>query len=404
MPRISQKFIDRKVRRPDTGQTIYRDDELIGFGLRVTRGSMSYIVECRVNGINKRITIGSHGRFDPDTAREEAKKLLATMTLGRDPREEEAKEKLALITLGEVLEDYLISRTLRPNSIRNFRNVIRRCLGDWVSLPVASITKEMVENRHRELTRVTRFGTSGKAQANVAMEFLCTLFNFAMNKYEVEDKPIIQRNPVDRLSQIRAWHVIPRRQSVIPDHKLPAWYQCVLSLRNKKVRDYLLLLLFTGLRRTEAATLKWSDVDLEGRVLTIRSEVAKNRHEHRLPLTEFLCDLLARRKREAPKSEFVFPGRTSKRHMVDSDHVYHGMVKESGIKFTLHDLRRTFLTSAEMLEVPHYALKKLANHVSRQDVTSGYVVVTVERLRIYMDRISDHFISLLEIDLNDLNQ
>lgn len=93
MPRISQKFIDRKVRRPDTGQTIYRDDELIGFGLRVTRGSMSYIVECRVNGINKRITIGSHGRFDPDTAREEARKLLATMTLGRDPRVEEAKEK-----------------------------------------------------------------------------------------------------------------------------------------------------------------------------------------------------------------------------------------------------------------------------------------------------------------------
>ena len=49
MPRISQKFIDRKVRRPDHGQVIYRDDELIGFGLRVTRGSMSYIVECRVN-------------------------------------------------------------------------------------------------------------------------------------------------------------------------------------------------------------------------------------------------------------------------------------------------------------------------------------------------------------------
>lgn len=42
MPRISQKFIDRKVRRPDHGQVIYRDDELIGFELRVTRGSMSY--------------------------------------------------------------------------------------------------------------------------------------------------------------------------------------------------------------------------------------------------------------------------------------------------------------------------------------------------------------------------
>ncbi len=403
MPRISQKFIDRKIRRPDTGQVIYRDDELIGFGLRVTRGSMSYIVECRVNGINRRITIGSHGRFDPDTAREEAKKLLAAMSRGRDPREEEAKEKLALITLGEVLEDYLNSRTLRPNSVRNFRNVIRRCLGDWVSLPIASITKEMVETRHRELTKVTRMGTSGKAQANIAMELLCTVINFAMNKYEIDDKPIIQKNPVDRLSQIRAWHVIPRRQTLIPDHKLPEWYQVVNSLRERKIRDYLLFLLFTGLRRTEAATLKWSDIDLEGRVLTVRSEVAKNRHEHRLPLTDFLCALLVQRKRKTQDSEYVFPGRANKHHMVDSDHVYHRMVAESGIKFTLHDLRRTFLTTAEMLEVPHYALKKLANHVSRQDVTSGYVVVTVERLRVYMDRISNHFITLLEIDLNDFN-
>ena len=88
--------------------------------------------------------------------------------------------------------------------------------------------------------------------------------------------------------------------------------------------------------------------------------------------------------------------------MVDSDHVYHGMVERTGIKFTPHDLRRTFLTTAEMLEVPHYALKKLANHVSRQDVTSGYIVVTVERIRIYMDRISDHFLKVLGINIDEL--
>lgn len=402
MPKISQKFIDRKIRRPDVGQVIYRDDELIGFGLRVTRGSMSYIVEGRVNGINKRITIGPHGRFDPDTAREEARKLLANMSRGRDPREEEAKEKLWQITLAEVLEDYLASRTLRPNSIRSFRNLLPRCLGDWLSLPISSITKEMVETRHRELTKPTRYGTSGKAQANAAMELLCTVINFAMNKYEVDNKPIIQKNPVNRLSQIRAWHVLPRRQNVIPDHRLPDWYQAVISLRDKKVRDYLLFLLFTGLRRTEAATLKWEDVDLEGKVLTIRSEVAKNHHEHRLPLTEFLLALLTQRRGKTQDSEFVFPGRGNKKHMVDSDHVYHGMVEKSGIQFTPHDLRRTFLTTAEMVEVPHYALKKLANHVSRQDVTSGYVVVNVERLRVYMDRISNHFIEVVGAKLSDL--
>lgn len=400
MPRISQKFIDRKVRSPMTGQVIFRDDELIGFGLRVTRGSMSYIVECRVNGVNKRITIGPHGRFDPDTAREEARRLLATMSLGRDPKEENAKKKRAFITLAEVLDAYLACRELRPNSIRSFTAAIKRCLGDWLDLPIASITKDMVETRHRELTRPTRMGTSGKAQANAAMERLGILINFAMNKFEIDGQPIIQKNPVDRLSEVRAWHHLPRRQNVIPDHKLPLWYQAVKSLKDTKVRDYLMLLLFTGLRRTEAASLKWSDIDFAGRVLTIRPEVAKNHHEHRLPITDFLFVLLTQRKLRTGNSEFVFPGREGK-HMVDSDHVISGVAKKCDYPFTLHDLRRTFLTTAEMLDVPHYALKKLANHVSRRDVTHGYIVVNVERMRVYMTRISEHFLNVLGIDQND---
>lgn len=400
MPRISQRFIERKAKRPETGQIIYRDDELIGFGLRVTRGSMSYIVECRVNGINRRITIGPHGRLDPETARQQAQKLLSAMTLGRDPREEEAKHKLCRISLAEVLEDYVSSRSLRPNSIRSFRSILNRCLGDWLSMPIADITREMVEKRHRELTRVTRQGTSGKAQANSTMERLSVLINFAINKYEIDGKPMMEKNAVDRLSQIRAWHRTPPRQNVIPEHGLSEWYQTVISLRDEKVRDYLLLLLFTGLRRMEAATLKWSDIDLEGKFLTIRSEVAKNHNEHRLPLTKFLHAMFSRRKFTTGNSEFVFPGRGEKGHMVDSDHVISGVSKRCGSNFTVHDLRRTFLTTAEMLDVPHYALKKLANHVSRRDVTSRYVVVDAERLRVYMDRISDHFVKLLGIEVD----
>lgn len=87
--------------------------------------------------------------------------------------------------------------------------------------------------------------------------------------------------------------------------------------------------------------------------------------------------------------------------MVDSDHVISGVAEQCDYAFTLHDLRRVFLTTAEMLEVPHYALKKLANHVSRRDVTGGYIVVNVERMRIYMTRISEHFLTVLGADVND---
>jgi len=118
-------------------------------------------------------------------------------------------------------------------------------------------------------------------------------------------------------------------------------------------------------------------------------------------LTDFLLELLQKRYEANATSAFVFPGRGGKHHLVDSGHVIEGVKKRSSIKFTLHDLRRNFLTTAEKLEVPHYALKKLANHVSRADVTGGYIVVDVERLRGYMTRISDRLIMLCQLKSTD---
>jgi len=66
--------------------------------------------------------------------------------------------------------------------------------------------------------------------------------------------------------------------------------------------------------------------------------------------------------------------------------------------------RHTFLTTAEKLDVPHYVLKKLANHVSASDVTGGYIVVDVERLRRYMSLISEHFLKLLDARISDLGE
>ena len=402
MPKLTQKFIEHNVRRPTHGQIFYRDTELRGFALRVTHGSMSYVVECRVNGVTRRITIGPHGPLSPEFARREAQKLLASMTTGHDPRIEEWKHRISNVTLGEVLEKYLATRTLRPNSIRSCKQIVARCLGDWLNKPICSITRDMVESRHRELTRVTKQGTSGKAQANIAMERLGILINFAMNVYEIDGQPIIQSNPVRRLSQMRAWHKLPRRQTIIPDHKLHSWYQAVLSLRSKVTRDYLLLVILTGLRRNEAATLRWTDIDFESRVLTVRGEIAKNHQEHRLPMSDFIFALLSQRRAASPESEFVFPGREKNRPMVDPGHMVALVVARSGCNFVIHDLRRVFLTTAEKLEVPHYFLKKLANHVSAADVTSGYIVVHVERQRQYMSKISEHLVLLMGANVNDL--
>ena len=61
--------------------------------------------------------------------------------------------------------------------------------------------------------------------------------------------------------------------------------------------------------------------------------------------------------------------------------------------FTLHDLRRTFITIAESLDIPGYALKRLMNHKDPNDVTAGYIVSDVERLRGPMQRITEFLVA-----------
>jgi integrase len=391
MPTINRHFVEKGIVPPEVGQIIYRDHRLQGFALRVTHSCKSYIAECRVNGVNRRVTIGKHGIWTPEAARKEARRLLLEMSAGTDPRSSYA----ALITLREVLEKYLNLRTLRPNTVRSYRQIMKRCLGEWLNKPITGITKEMVQSRHRELTRLTRQGTPGKIQANMAMRILRAMLTFAADNYERRNgEPIILVNPVRRLSQNKAWHREQPRQSIIPDDKLASWYRAVTGLRRSLVRDYLLFLILTGLRRNEAAMLEWSDIDLQMRILTVRAAHSKNHREHNLPLSDFLVSLLRSRKARCHDSRHVFPGRRVDSYMVDCGHTISIVINQSGCRFTLHDLRRNFLSMAARLGMSHYIIKKLANHVSGNDVTSDYIMIDVERLRSPMSQITDQFLSL----------
>lgn len=187
---------------------------------------------------------------------------------------------------------------------------------------------------------------------------------------------------------------------MVPDHKLPDWFAAVFALRHPTVRDYLLLMLFTGLRRNEAATLKWTDIDFASRVLTVRAEIAKNGHELRLPLSNYLESLLLHRFAAKGDSLYVFPGHGKKLHIVDSKYVIEGVAKKVGYRFTPHDLRRTFLTVAERLSLSYVVLKKLANHSGRSHTTFGYIIVDVERLREPMQKITDEFLRLGNVKMS----
>ena len=377
-------------------QTFFRDDILTGFGVRVTsNGVKSFIVETRINGRTRRKSLGQYGRLTVEEARKKAKKFLGQVADGKDPIAEERRDKARKIKLSEVFEDYLKTRkTLKASTIHDYRRIMREAFADWQARPLASITKDRVAKRHMAL------GERSQARADNAMRVLRALFYFAQGQYEDENgQSLFPDNPVKRLSHTKAWYRIGRRKTVIKAHDLPAWYQAVISLQSDRitgksetVRDYLLLLLFTGLRRTEGATLKWEQIDLRARTLTVID--TKNKEHHVLPLSNFLLDLLARRKADAT-SKYVFPGDGKTGYIVEPRRVLAKISGISGVSFTLHDLRRTFITVAESLDIPAYALKRLLNHKMSHDVTAGYIISDVDRLRMPMQKITDSLLGLV---------
>ncbi|TID99820.1 integrase, partial [Legionella pneumophila] len=233
----------------------------------------------------------------------------------------------------------------------------------------------------------------GEAYANLAMRVLRALFNFAAGQYEdAQGKSLIMENPVRRLSQTRAWYRVERRQTYIKPHELEAWYAGLNKIENGTLRDYLLLILLTGLRREEAATLKWENVDLAAKTFTILK--TKNNESHTLPLSDFLYELLIARY-EKKINDYVFPGTGAAGHIIEPRKQMAHVTKASGVHFTVHDLRRTFITIAESLDISSYSLKRLMNHKMSNDVTAGYIITDVERLRIPMQLITDYFLKCM---------
>lgn len=389
--KLTQSIVD-KVTPPPTSasgqsqQKFVRDTATPGFGLRVTsNGVKSFIVEKRINGAVKRHTLGRAGTLHVNEARLLAMKHLTLIASKIDPLAVDKAVIVKKTTLAEAFESYLqMRKNLKASTVKDYRRTIDGALSDWRDQPLLSITRDMVEIRHRKL------GQKSHARANNSMRVLRAVFNHAKGKYEDElGQPVFSQNPVDRISFNRGWYRIEPRRTYIKTHELPAWFHGTELLKLDTSRDYLHFLLFTGLRRSEGSGLSWANVDFKDETFTIPE--TKNGRPHTLPMSTYVVELLKRRYEDhyRPYSDYVFPSDSKEGYLIEPKTAVANVRAYSGVEFTLHDLRRTFITIAEGLDISAYALKRLLNHRDPNDVTSNYIITDVDRLRRPMQRVCD---------------
>lgn len=282
-----------------------------------------------------------------------------------------------IVTLRQVWADYQQSRDLKPATLRNYNQRLNQYLADWLDIDITLLTKDMIEARHRSIP--------GKAMANSTFRTLRALLHYAHYKYEAHSgEPILKSNPVRRLSEVRAWHRDKRRTTHIETKRFRLWFRTVYSLPHTTMRDFLLVLVFMGLRKNEAMNLRWENVDLL--IGTIRLFDTKNGTDVTLPMSTFVWSLLAERHVGAT-TPWVFPGRSPDKPFSAAFSMYEDVARNVG-HFSLHDLRRTFATFADECDLKNQVIKALLNHIAG-DVTEGYIQRNTERLRRATQRVTD---------------
>lgn len=139
-----------------------------------------------------------------------------------------------------------------------------------------------------------------------------------------------------------------------------------VNRENQYLRALVLLALDAGLRRNEALTLDWQDIDFDRGIIRVQSQHTKTQKSRNVPM----IDRLSRELGSLPNCSLsgkVFPFSDFKRSWATALRV----AGIEGLRF--HDLRRTFVTRLSVNGIPLSVAGKLAGHSTLATTQKHYV-------------------------------
>jgi len=348
---LTKSMIDEL--KPGASDTVYWDDSLAGFGLKVTpRGRKVFIVLYRTkDGFSRlrKYTIGPYGQITPAIARITAQKVLAARLEGKDPAGE--KRRLRQKVIRDAIEDVVADYRLRHvNAIRSAsetnRILDREVLNRWKGRSIHEITRQDVL---KLLDEIVDRGSPG--MANRVFTVVRALCNWAIGR------GILERSPCAGLSKPSQGQ---SRDRVLSDDELRA----VIFAARQAGKPYgaiVELLALTGQRRNEVASMTWQEFDLDKALWTIPGNRAKNGRPHLVHLSPRAIELITAQDKSR---DLVFPILSGKPFM-SFPRTKQQLDQVCGVRdWALHDLRRTVVSGMAALGVAPHVADKILNHQS----------------------------------------
>ena len=371
---------------PATGERFLWDSKVPGFGVRCfPSGRKVFVLMYRVAGggraaTRQRVTIGDVNKVSLAKARTIAQTHNGDIAGGLDPRAEMRESKrreAARLDVALAAYDRYLKRRQVENRAQCISALKRGMPQPLDKIDLASVDRRMIAERiekiavqsMQQVDTKTKAGKTkrivgGPAAAAQFRSFAHTFLSWAA------DQGLIQANPIAgwRRPRTTRAELVKQPGRSISDGEIKSVWSACAKVANP-YGDFVRILLLTGQRRTETARMRWRDVDLGQGVWTIPAGVAKNGREHAVPLPPIVSEILSRQER-FNSTDYVFSGRGgvplsgwSKRQAA--------LVKESGVAFKLHDLRKTFRSGLSRLGVDLELAEMMLNH-KRGDLIEIY--------------------------------
>lgn len=357
---------------------------IAGFGLRVSPGgSKAYILQYRMSGAknDRRYTIGRHGPWTPDKARERAAELRRLVDTGTDPFEADeashkARERERVANLERAF-DIVADNWLASYKLDRHGKPRRQSSINIAATVVRHLKAQFGSRRIDELGRADIIAAlDAIAPGKVGMRASVFAYGRILWKWAFA-RELVDVIPFAALS---APAKPVSRDVILSDAELAIVWRASRKVEYPFGPAFRLLLL-TGQRRSEVFGMRWEELDGKAATWTIPADRAKNAQAHVVPLSDLaiaeITAMLTQPGKEAPadwpKRGLVFTTNNKtaasgiSKAKLRLDAAAAEIAKEGGAKVSewrLHDLRRTVATGLQKLGIRLEVTEAVLNHIS----------------------------------------
>lgn len=353
----ARKITNRTVAslRAERKPGLFWDRDLPGFGVRVyTTGKISYVVQSRGPGGSRRVTLGRHGEITPHAARKLAAQVIDRIKTGLEPLPERLNFTLdqTIEELGKQCLERYVDRQCKPATAEKYRLLLRvHILPALGKMSVRAVQRKHIAALHHAMREKP-------AVANHTLAALSRMFSLAETwGWRPEGS-----NPCRSIRAYRSKY----RERFLNREEYRRIGQVLRDLESKgtihrPAITAIRLLMLTGCRSGEIATLRWDDVDRASGYLRLRDSKTGPRQ---IPLTQEMLAVLDSVER-LPNIPWVFNGVRAGTRMGKLHRYWSRLRKKADMEdVRLHDLRHSFASRALHLGESLTMIGRLLGHSS----------------------------------------